>query len=95
MKKALQPITDAEMTALGFNFDSIQDAFYVSLTGFSSNDTDSKKFFVRRSSVGVVASAWIEVRQGGFFLEINLDGILVLKDIETQLRLIFGKGGAQ
>ena len=94
MKKALQPITDAEMTALGFNFDSVQSAFSVVIPGFSDNDTDSKKFFVRLSALGVVASAWIEVRQGGFFLEINLDGILVLKDIETQLRLIFGKGGA-
>lgn len=90
--KTLQPIAPADLIALGFKFDVDQVAYSVELHGYDSV-SGTKKFFVRLSDLGAVASSWIEIRQGGFLAEINLDGISAAKDIETQLRFFFGKGG--
>ena len=94
MKKALQPITNSELIALGFQPETTRNAVSICLPGFTDDDSGTKKLMVSLSDAGV-ATCWIEIRQGAIFMEINLDGTLSIKDIQTQLRLIFGKGGAQ
>ena len=93
MKKALQPITHNELSALGFQPETTRNAASIYLPGFTDDDSGTKKLMVSLSNAGV-ATCWIEIRQGAICMEIDLNGINTLKEIETQLRLIFGKGGA-
>ena len=92
-KKALQPITNSEVIGLGFQPETTRNAVSISLPGFTDDDSGTKKLMISLSDAGV-ATCWIEIRQGAIVMEIDLNGINTLKDIETQLRLIFGKGGA-